>query len=273
MTHFICPVCGAGLQQQGKSLCCASKHNFDLAKEGYVNLYTPGKSGGVHGDDKLMVRSRRDFLNKGYYQPLLQQLTQEIVSRCNSGDIVLDAGCGECWYTSHIEQALQQAGITVPVLGVDISKNALAAGAKRNAALQLAVASVFHLPVADETCHLLLNVFAPFCHEDFLRVLAPDGYLVMAVPLEEHLWELKQAVYDQPYRNQVKDWALDGFRLETVREIREHIHLPCQEDIWNLFTMTPYYYKTGMEDQNKLRQLTQLDTQIEFAAAVYQKKC
>lgn len=272
MNHFTCPVCGAGLEQRGKSLCCSSNHNFDIAKEGYVNLHIPGKSGGNHGDDKLMVRSRRDFLNKDYYRPLLEKIKEAVVTRSKNTDVILDAGCGECWYTSHIAQALRQAGILAAVLGVDISKNALAIGAKRDAALELAVASVFRLPVADGACQVLLTVFAPYCHEEFLRVLSPGGYLVMAVPLEAHLWQLKQAVYDAPYRNRVKDWALDGYVLEQVQEIREVIHLPTQEDIWNLFTMTPYYYKTGVEDQDKLRRLQVLDTQIEFAVAVYRKE-
>lgn len=271
MNGFICPVCGSGLTQKGGSLYCSNKHNFDIAKEGYVNLYIPKKGSKNHGDDKLMVRSRRDFLNKGYYNPLLLQVVQAAVSRANPQDIILDAGCGECYYTSAVEKALQKAGLICSVLGVDISKNALAVGAKRNESLSLAVSSVFHLPIAKNSCNILISVFAPFCGEEFMRVLKKGGYLIMAVPLEKHLWGLKSAIYNSPYENQVKDWALDGFKLDALHEIKENIHLPCQEDIWSLFTMTPYYYKTGADDQNKLKMLSQLDTQIEFAVAVYKK--
>lgn len=271
MNGFICPVCGGALKHKNNSLCCNNKHNFDIAKEGYVNLYIPKKGSKNHGDDKLMVRSRRDFLNKGYYNPLLLQVTQAAVSRANPQDVILDAGCGECYYTSAVENALQKAGKMCSVLGVDISKNALAAGAKRNGNLNLAVASVFHIPVIKNSCNIIISVFAPFCGEEFMRVIKKGNYLIMAVPLEEHLWGLKKAIYDKPYKNEVKSWEIDGFRLDALHEIKENIHLNCQEDIWNLFTMTPYYYKTGAGDQEKLLKLSQLDTQIEFAVAVYKK--
>ena len=34
-----CPVCGGSLQLQERSLVCDARHSFDLAKQGYVNLY------------------------------------------------------------------------------------------------------------------------------------------------------------------------------------------------------------------------------------------
>jgi 23S rRNA (guanine745-N1)-methyltransferase len=35
--------------------------------------------------------------------------------------------------------------------------------------------------------------------------------------------------------------------------------------------MTPYYYKTGAKDQEKLKALAALDTEIEFGIDVYRK--
>ena len=35
----------------------------------------------------------------------------------------------------------------------------------------------------------------------------------MAIPSALHLWELKQAVYDKPYENQVKDYTLENFKF------------------------------------------------------------
>lgn len=273
MEHFICPVCGEGLSLRERSLICPRRHSFDLSREGYVNLLIArrGKQGN-HGDDKLMVRSRRDFLNKGYYQPLLEQVCQAVTAHVQPESVLLDAGCGECWYTAQVWEALEQAGKNCTLLGVDISKDALAVGAKRSKSLQLAVASVFHLPVAAQSCQLLMSLFAPYCQEEFLRVLAPQGKLILAVPLERHLWGLKQAVYENPYLNEVKSWELEGFSLVEKKEIRQRIHLACQEDIWNLFTMTPYYYKTGTGDQQRLKALMELDTEIEFAVAVYRKE-
>lgn len=68
------------------------------------------------------------------------------------------------------------------MLGVDISKDALAAGGKRNRALTLAVASLFELPLADRSCDLVVNLFAPLALEEFRRVLKPGGTPVARHP-------------------------------------------------------------------------------------------
>ncbi|MBQ1813418.1 MAG: methyltransferase, partial [Ruminococcus sp.] len=65
-----CPVCACPLHAEGRTLRCERGHSFDIAKEGYANLLLSGKPGDSKGDNKEMARSRRDFLNKGYYEPL-----------------------------------------------------------------------------------------------------------------------------------------------------------------------------------------------------------
>ena len=37
--------------------------------------------------------------------------------------------------------------------------------------------------------------------ENAARYVKPGGVLLHVSPDEEHLWELKQAVYERPYRN------------------------------------------------------------------------
>lgn len=64
MSIFICPVCGEKLDRSGKSYICPNRHTFDMAKSGYVNLLPTNNSGSVHGDNKLMLRARREFLEK-----------------------------------------------------------------------------------------------------------------------------------------------------------------------------------------------------------------
>ena len=49
------------------------------------------------------------------------------------------------------------------------------------------------------------------------------------------------------------------------------IFLPCNEDIRNLFSMTPYYYKSGVDTDEKLRALERLETRMEFQVLVYRK--
>ncbi|MGE4484440.1 MAG: putative RNA methyltransferase [Oscillospiraceae bacterium] len=274
MSHFICPICGSELNKStdGKRLFCVKKHSFDIAKSGYVNLLMSQlPKAGHHGDDRLMVRSRRDFLNKGYYNPLLEELIKIIKCHAGVGCKILDAGCGECWYTSNIYKYLIDNHIKPEMFAVDISKDALAAGAKRNRDIELAVASAFRLPVKDSSCDIILSLFAPFSGEEFGRVLKENGVIIRAVPLEKHLLGLKAAVYDNVYENDTESVDIAGFELLGRREIREKIHLKCNEDILNIFTMTPYYYKTGAKDQEKLKSLPELETKIEFGINTYRK--
>lgn len=273
ISRFICPVCGKELHTDGKGLCCGNRHSFDLAKSGYVNLLlSQQQKAKRHGDDKRMVRARRDFLNKGYYNVLLEAILRAVGEHAGNGCRILDAGCGECWYTAKIYEHLTGGHGKPEMLAVDISKDALAAGAKRNQDVEYAVASVFRLPVRDASCDLVLSIFAPFCGEEFARVLKDDGVLIRVVPLEKHLLRLKEAVYDRVYENKMERVCPEGFELLGQREIREKIHLSGNEDIRNVFTMTPYYYKTGTEDQEKLSRLSELDTEIEFGIITYRKK-
>lgn len=267
-----CPVCGGALADAGGSLRCGAGHSFDKAKQGYVNLLLRAQSGGRrHGDDKRMVEARRAFLDTGCYAPLRDALCAMALEFTAGPVRLLDAGCGEGYYTAALAELLRQQGLCPHVAGIDISKEALQEAAKRDRQSEYAVASCFHLPVGDGSVDLLLSVFAPYCGEEFLRVLRPGGSFLMVIPLENHLYGLKQAIYEKPYRNEVKPYDLPGFRLEECRELRYQITLHGQEEIESLFMMTPYYYKTGAADQQKLLTKTTLTTPAEFAVLRYKK--
>ena len=272
MSVFLCPLCGKVLEAEGNSLRCEKRHTFDISRRGYVNfLLSQASSAKRHGDDKLMVQARTRFLEKGYYLPLLEALNDVVGKYAGPGIRLADAGCGECWYTDALERNLSEAGKEPVVCGVDISKEALIAGHRRNPKLQLAVASLFHLPLGTEDWDMVVNIFAPHAAEEFARILKKDGHLVRVIPLEDHLMGLKRAIYDQVRPNVVDSIPLEGFTLLEQVEVRGEIRVEGQEDIQALFQMTPYYYKTGVKDQEKLRTVSALDTEISFAILVYQK--
>lgn len=266
MSIFMCPVCGGKLADTGKSYVCEKGHSFDIARSGYVNLLLSkhvGKT--MHGDNRLMVQARKNFLDKGYYSRLRDALC-ETVSRYSGGKgVILDAGCGEGYYTESIAEAVPQA----EVYGVDISKIAVEYAAKRCKNARFAAASVFHIPAESDSYDMLVTLFAPYCGEEFRRVLKNGGIMIMAIPSENHLWEMKQAIYDTPYKNEVKPYDLEGFALMRRKRISYSISLGQPEDIQSLFSMTPYYYKTGKTEQQRLEALDRLDTQVDFELLVY----
>ena len=271
MSIFICPVCGEKLDISGKSYICPNRHTFDMAKSGYVNLLPTNNSGSVHGDNKLMLRARRDFLEKGYYKPLCDAVCKTISHYCWDGSIILDAGCGEGYYTTAVKAIFDQSEIAVEMYGIDISKDAVDMAAKRKSGVNFAAASVFHLPVQSYTCDVLLTMFAPYCGEEYSRILKKDGIMIMAIPSENHLWELKSKIYDTPYKNEVKDYHLDGFEFICAEKIAYTMKIYENSDILSLFSMTPYYYKTGKIEQHRLSQLYFLETQADFELLIYKK--
>ncbi len=267
-TVWICPVCGQPLAETGSSLQCGKHHNFDRSKKGAVYLLPPNKKhSGLPGDNPDMVRARRDFLSKGYYAHLKDTLTEAVKPFLHKNAVLLDAGCGEGYYTSGIHAAFPQAA----VYGVDISKTAANYAAKADPSGHYAVASVFHLPVADNVCDVVMSIFAPYCGGEFQRVLKSDGMFIMAIPAEKHLWELKTAVYDHPYENAVRDYALDGFSFIQKLETSQTIHLDSVADVRALFGMTPYAYRTGAKERERLAALAELSVQTAFEVLVYQK--
>lgn len=269
---FICPVCKRELEDCGALYRCARNHCFDKSKFGYVNLLQSQKSAAKrHGDDRLMIRARRDFLSKGYYSILCDRLSELCFELLLNNAVVLDAGCGECYYSAAIKDYAQAKGESFDFFGVDISKDALEFASKRKCGVTTAVASLFDLPVADKSCDALLNIFSPEADEEFMRVLKNGGYLFRVIPLENHLFELKKLIYDNPYLNHVPPPELDGFTLINEIRLCKTLEISSAEDIENLFKMTPYYYKTGRADQEKLSAEDYLKTQAEFGIRVYRK--
>ncbi len=268
MSEFICPVCKHKLNKSERQYFCSQGHSFDISKDGYVNLLMSQQSSSKrHGDDKLMVRSRRDFLGKGFYEKLSNKLCETVKNHVNCHSVIVDVGCGEGYYSNAISEVL-----STDFYGVDISKDALRYASKSMKERQFAVASAFNLPFEDSTVDCVLNIFAPSAYDEFYRVLKENGLLIKAVPLEEHLWGLKSVLYNNPYKNKPEIRNEELFDLVSEEEIKYEINLTDSEDILNLFRMTPYYYKTSREDAEKIINKKELTTTVHFCVEVYRKR-
>lgn len=272
MSLFICPVCRESLSDEGRIYRCTNGHCFDKSKFGYVNLLQSRQSSAKrHGDDRIMVRARRDFLDSGAYAFLRDKICGICTKYLPSGGAFLDAGCGEGYYASGIKNFLSSEEIKTDFYGVDISKDALEYLSKRKSGVTCAVASLFNLPFSEEAFDCVLNIFSPEAFEEFRRVLKKGGYLIRVIPCEKHLFELKAAVYDKPYLNEMPPENIEGFECVETMRTKNTLRLSSNEEIQNLFKMTPYYYKTGVDDQNKLSRLGSLETGAEFEIRIYRK--
>lgn len=269
---FRCPVCGEKLERTDNGYVCGKNHNFDLSKKGYVNLLLSGNMNSkLPGDNKLMVNARRDFLQKDFYRPMADALCETVCENFD-GSVLLDAGCGEGYYTDLVSQSLHKKFPDARIGGIDISKSACAYAARKCPAAEIAVASIFRMPIADGGADLMMTLFAPCCEAEFRRIIRKDGIMIMVIPSPKHLWQLKAAVYDDPYPNEPHDYSFEGFDFLGKKEIAEKIVLDSNEDIRNLFTMTPYYYKTGVEGHKRVENLERLETDIGFEILIYKRK-
>lgn len=273
LSKLVCPKCGADIElgNGDKSLICnaisGKRHCFDLSADGYVNF---ALSDAASGDSKEAVRARTAFLDSGAYERISNELTELVLKHAPSASTVVDAGCGEGYYSTRI------ADQGVPVFGVDISKNAIAHAAKRAKRRDLknaffSVASVFEIPVADESVGAIVNVFAPCAEGEYSRALRKGGVLIVAHAGETHLMGLKRAIYDNVYENDARADLPCGLELVEERRLKYDVSLTSNELIEALFSMTPYYWRTSQSDKAKLALFDRLDTEIDIIFSVYRK--
>ncbi len=261
-----CPICKGKLAFCGGSLACngVKRHNFDIAKSGYVNLNThPSTS----GDDKAMALARQAFLRKGYYLPF----AEAVAKAAGRGKLLVDCGCGEGYYTEKCADGFFAA------LGVDLSKYALDLAAKSARQNRLcdklfyAVASVYTLPLENGSADCIINVFAPCVEEEYTRVLKNGGRLVVAAAGREHLHGLKSVLYESVTENEERRDYPVNMRLESRVPVKYEVEIDG-EDIWQLFMMTPYFYRTSKEASEKLKGLNKLSTVLDFEIRTYIKE-
>ena len=183
-----CSVCTAPFEADRTALWCANGHNFDIAKQGYVNLLTGSPAPGA-ADTAAMVAARAEFLASGHYAPIADAVARTVGGR--ERGVVLDAGAGTGYYLSRVlDEVAGGRG-----LALDISKFATRRAARAHPRIAAAVCDTWRaLPVRDRSVEVVLDVFAPRNGPEFARVLKPDGILVVVTPTARHLAELAEAV-------------------------------------------------------------------------------
>lgn len=267
MIKPICPVCGEKLAEESKSFRCEKGHCFDISREGYVNLLSgKSKSGSLIGDNRDMAVSRKQFLSKGYFSALSDELIRAIGQYAPSCPTLCDICCGEGYYGEKVKDATD-----CKLISFDISKEMLRLCAKRKKSDLCFVASASSIPLESESVDLAFHLFAPFFEEEFSRIIKKDGTILTVVAGENHLFELKEILYDTPYRNDEAPPETKSLVLKEKRKATKKILLESKEDIDALFRMTPYYYHTSDKDKAKLEKIESLEVTTEFVIYVYGK--
>jgi 23S rRNA (guanine745-N1)-methyltransferase len=248
-------------------------HSFDVAADGHVNLLlSRQRRSRQPGDSKEMVRSRRAFLDAGHYAALADALVLMVDTVLDDAAAIVDAGCGEGYFTRSIRQAVSGE---VSVCGVDVSKPAVVAAARRDRASLYVVASAFDLPFLDSSVDIAVSNFAPADGPALARVLRPGGTVVATHPGPDHLFALRQLVYDEPERHVPKEPLRNHpelfERVESV-PVRRPLSLSTSDDVANLLAMTPYWWQADEAKQASIASLPRLDTELDVLLTTYRRR-
>lgn len=290
---FTCPACKQTLHRDNTNYACANNHRFDAAKEGYVNLLLAQKKRSKNpGDDNTMMACRHAFLNAGYYDFLADALGQTIHDHALNTSpspltlgktrTLLDIGCGEGFYGHKIKVCNPQ----LELAGIDIAKGGVRLSAKRkthttsnNTATlaqstyhKLAVASAYDLPFEANSMDYALSVFSPIDMNEIAKVLKSGSVFIAVGPAKNHLQGLAEEIYDtfKPHKNGFTDANQHSEFKPISHQVIEQTTTITGSDIYNLLTMTPYYWSTSEQKQQAIKALKTLSTPLAFEINTYQ---
>lgn len=269
-----CPLDGTPLHCTDSAWTCASGHSFDIASQGYTHLLpVQNKRSRDPGDSKEMIAARRRFLAAGFYQPIAVAVSQAVLADVSADASIscLDAGCGEGYYLGQLAAAVGDQQ-TLALLGLDISKWAVLSAAKQDKRVNWVVGSNANLPVLSGTLDRVLCMFGFPVYAEFARVLKPGGLLVQVDAGPDHLRELREIIYpslkpERPAEMQTPE----GFSRLPAETVRFSINLTSTEQIADLLTMTPHFYRASAEGRAQAAALTALTLSVDVRLTGFER--
>ena len=234
-----------------------------------------------------MVIARQAFLNTDFYRPISDSLNQIIIDlalKLEQPIQVLDIGCGEGYYSQRIHHSLSDHQIDHKLHGLDISKDAVIAAAKRAKAdaheagkemtNEWLVASAIDIPLQEKSIDIATCLFTRLMPESYHKVIKQDGYFICINTGEKHLIELRKKLYDQitkvefdPIKNMGED-----FELVDQQQVNYKNTLSSQQQIQDLLLMTPHNWRTKAENKESLSTLEELTVTIDAQIHVFKAK-
>ena len=208
--------CGEPLASEPTRLVCPRGHAFDRAREGYVSLLQPQdkKTPGA-GDRDEAVDARRRWLARGFAEGLVAAVAEASPPRGPA----IDVGCGEGTITARLLDGIDEA------YGVDLSVRAIRSAARLSSRIVWIAANADRaLPFADASVAFAVSIFGRRPAAELRRVLRPDGVLMVVVPGDDDLIELREAAQGASIRRDRVEGVLaelaETFTLRARRSWR-----------------------------------------------------
>lgn len=252
--YLKCPICSSlfTFGSNNKSLACGSGHNFDMAKQGYVNFC--GGSMGKLYENKELFRARRNIYEAGFFKGVEEAVREGLKELFpEGGGTVVEAGCGEGSLLSFLQRENPQNRY----IGLDISKSAVKMAAQQNGQVSWLVADICKMPLKDSSADCIIDMLTPANYGEFHRILKPGGYIIKIIPNDGYLTELRQKLGKKAYEDkEVDKFFSRHFKLISQKQVRySFICGPLvQEDI---YVMTPMSGKMdGVAGREKVDSVT-----------------
>ena len=270
---YLCPLCQQPLTASQRTLCCDNQHQFDLAKEGYINLLpVQHKRSKQPGDSAEMMQARRNFLDAGHYQPLQQKVCSVLERVLPQNQVsVLDIGCGEGYYTQAVASQLQKERTGSVIYGLDVAKIAVRYGAKRYKNVEFCVASSHRLPFADNQFDAVLRIYAPCKAAELARVVKEKGYVLTVTPGPRHLLQFKALIYQDVKLHDNTPEDMPGFTLVDEQSLSYMMNLNSEESA-ALLQMTPFAWRAKPEVWGTLATTTDFACETDFTLRLWQRE-
>ena len=274
-TNLACPIDGLPIEAHGAQRRCAAGHSFDIAREGYCNLLVvQHKASRDPGDSKDMVAARRRFLEAGHFEPIADHIfnaVRECVAAAEGSALtIVDAGCGEGYYLDRLcrlAAARPEPG-TLRLAGIDVSKWAVKAAARREAPVTWLVANNRVPPFLAGSVDLVLCLFGFPVWGGFEKVQRPGGHVLLVDPGPDHLIELREIIYPTVKRSPPPPLSAAeaaGYRLKREEALRFCMALTGAGIVQDLVAMTPHAHRLPQAGRDALAELSTLSVTADVA--------
>lgn len=267
MHKLACPKCHEAMHLEGRTYKCQNNHCYDIAKSQYINLLlNPDKATNNPGDNKESLLCRKNHLNQGYYDGILNEVITCIKEYQSHEQMhILDLGCGEGYYTYRMKQSLGDDAI---FYGLDISKDGINMATKYTKDIYWIVGNSKNIPLLDHSLDMITALFTVVNVDEIQRCLKENGYMIHVTANHKHLIEFKELIYDEV---KVKSDEFIRLPFETVKsyDYIKTIHLKNRDDTLNLLKMTPHFYHIKKERRHVLDTLGEFDVTIDVKITVY----
>lgn len=247
-----------------------NNHTFDFAKQGYVNL-VPHQPNSQYS--KELFEARHNIIIESQLYSMMHDTISKLIKShldvsnvSNTPFVIVDLGCGE---GSHLQKILDGSeDNTLIGIGLDIAKEGIIQAAKRYENPIWLVGDLAKSPLADQSCHVILNILSPSNYKEFKRIIVKDGLVVKVVPRSNYLIQLREALFDNEEKKVYKnDKTVELFKQHF--NLIEHFNL-CytkklnKEELGNLVKMTPLAWSSDTEHINQFINMESADITVDL---------